>query len=310
MLEYFIKTLDDKEVMVKIKLLDNDFVNAWKTYLKFVLSKAATDWHVVGCMNNTRYKTDEQIKECLARLLISYKTFQDNLMGDHEEDIKTIRSLLDNPDNLTQEDLNKWHRHFTDFVKQYHPINYLVPTKESPDIISRRIHDVNQYVHQLEGATYYKTTRRMAMGPVMQYAIQFTNANHPDDNKDDVWTYLHKIEPGQFDWEKDSYDHTVWLNEDILGKDQMKAWLDGDLLTYSDVTGNLEMTPSIMLDPNRAFSRIINNTEFQIESKASGKTLDRFPVGDILNDDISDWDTILGGTVLEIKLDNETIWKN
>jgi hypothetical protein len=309
MLEYLIKTLDSKEVQVKIKLLDNQFVKSWKDYLRFLFPKVTIDWHVVGCANNRRYKSDDDVVKCLLELKQSYTIFQNNQMGDFVEELKIIESLITTPSELSQANLNKWHRHFTDFVKQYHPINYSVITHESPGVISKAIQDVNQYVHQLEGATYYKEPRRIEMGTVMQYAIQFTNANHPDDNKDDVWVYRYKLDPGLFDWQKDSYDHTVWLNEDILGKDQIKAWLDNDGLGYSDITGNLEMTPSIMLDPQRVFSRVINNTEFQQESKASGKTLDRFPIGDILNDDISDWDTILGGTLLEIKLDNETLWK-
>lgn len=308
MLEYTLKTLANEEVVISIDLLDNQFVKEWKKYLRTVMSRVSK-WHAVVCANNRRYKTDADILENLTKLKESYSFFITHYMGDFSAEIIEIDKLIETPSNITQDHLNRWHRHFTGLEMKYCQSDYRTTTNADPELVKEAIHNVNRYVHVSEGATYYKTPRRIALGETIQYAIQFTNANHYGDDKDNVWAIVAPLSDGIYDWRTDAGDYTVWMNEDILGKDQMKAWLDHDPLSYYDVTGNLFMTPSIMLDPNKMFYKVLIDKEFQEESIASGKTVDRPPLGNIVNINI-DWESILGASVTRIKLDNDIIWED
>lgn len=306
MLEYGFRTLDGSTKSIQIKLLDNFFVRAWKEYLKNITSKVTLTWHLVQCANNKHYKTDAQVKEYLEFIKSAYLLFNENNIGNYTIEIETINKLLEYPSEVNQSNLNVWHRHFTALELKHSRNGYQTSASLDPQLLREAIQNINRCSHLLEGATYYKCPRRMAIHDSQQFAIQFTNANH--ESNSGVWSFLEQIPQGMFDWRCDDSNHTVWLNEDILGKDQMKAWLDHDDLTQFDVTGNLVMTPSIMLDPNRLYHKVLNNTEFREESMRSGKTVDRLPIGDIVETDM-DYQTILGGKVTYMKLDNEIIWE-
>lgn len=307
MLQYEFETLDGKTKCLKIILLDNSFVNKWKIYFENILRKV-DNWHVIRCATNEKYKSVEQVKEYINGLILTYDFLIKNNMGDYTNDVKILNKLKLRPEAINQNNLNVWHRHFTSLELFYSTKNYQVSTDVDPKLVKDSIHNLNRFVHLLEGVTYCKCSRRLAIPDSPQYAIQFTNANQTNDNKMMVWSELQKIEPGMFDWRYNDYEHTVWLNEDILGKDQIKAWLDHDDLTQDDVTGNLTMTPSIMLDPYKLFSKVLNNSEFRKESIFSGKTLDRYPLGDIVEYDL-DYESLLGAKVKFIKLDCKIIWK-
>lgn len=310
MLEYGFRT-NDTDKSIHIKLLNNLFVNEWKIYFKNILKKVNLDWHLVQCANNERYKTDDQVKEYLSGLLSSYNFFNKNNMGDYINEVENIYKLIENPQDITQHNLNIWHRHFTSLEMKYSIKEYQTTTDIDTKLVMTMIQEVNRYAHMLEGATYYKTPRRMMFENNQQYAIQFTNANQANNNnynKIEVWTELQRLDEGIFDWRCDDYHHTVWINEDILGKDQMKAWLDHDDLREFDITGNLNMTPSIMLDPHRLYEKVLNNSDFRKESLSSGKTIDRLPLGDIVETDI-DYQEFLGAKIIYVKLDDEIIWE-
>lgn len=309
MLDYHIRTPDNVDVKIKIKLLDTEFVNKWKTYLKNIMSQVHLNWLVVKCGDNKRYRTDNKIREFLVHLKLSYSLLNENALGEYEDELQSINSLLKNPSDIDQSMLNHWHRQFTALELLHSRNGYVIPTNIDPNLVRNAIHNINKFVHLLEGATYYKTPRRMDLGITTQYAIQFTNSTNPDDNAKSVWDLSDRLNIGIFDWNKEDINHTVWLNEDILGKDQMKAWLDHDDLTQWDCTGNFVITPSIILDPNRLYYKVFNNPEFQAESIACNKTVDRPPLGNIINIDEIEWSTVPGSTVIKIELDGEILWE-
>jgi hypothetical protein len=130
-----------------------------------------------------------------------------------------------------------------------------------------------------------------------------------DDDNHKVWNASTPLlDPGNFDAYKSNTDYTVWIHEDIVGKDQVKAWLDHDDLSQFDITGNTNMTPNVSFDPFKMYNRIVNDPEFKQESLSSGKTLDRNPLGNILNIENIDFDALLSGSVYSIELDGEMLW--
>jgi hypothetical protein len=109
-----------------------------------------------------------------------------------------------------------------------------------------------------------------------------------------------------FDPTTEEYHYDVWINEDIQGKDHMKAWLDEDDLTQTDVWGNSFMTPNVMFDPHLIYASVIDKPDFIAEYKASGKTLNRWPLGKIVNE--VDWDSVEKGKISSIELDGTVLW--
>ena len=113
-----------------------------------------------------------------------------------------------------------------------------------------------------------------------------------------------------FDPLVDDYYHTVWLEEDIRGKDMIKAWVQEDDLTAEDCTGNLFLTPNILLDPYYTIPSIINHPDWQDQYIKSRKTLNRFPVGDIMDLDKVHWGELSEFKLEQIQLDNTILWRN
>lgn len=307
----FIK--DDKITEVKIKLLDNPFVDSWVQYM-FDLHPRVPRllWYITKFGYHDRYLKPNQLAPFLSRLHGSFIFFHKHNIKDYANIIGRLEWLLQHPEQTSQDDLNIWHREFTTLEAKYSLHAHMTPPNVLTLDLYHYIHDVNQFTHKCEGYTYYDCKRRQRYSGPM-YAIQFTNANNmtyfaENDNKN-VWDgSTPRLTPGFYDYFKEDYKHTVWMHEDIIGKDQIKAWQDHDDLTHFDVTGNDCMTPNISFDPNMLYSRILSDDEFKEASRASGKTLDRPPLGDIINIDEVNFEDLLTSTVYSVMLKGVQLW--
>lgn len=301
-------------ITVEIDLLDNPFVNAWKEYIIQLYTRLPKIvWYITRHGYNDRFLRSEQLVEFLSRLHASFLFFQKKKIGDYSQEIKRIEFLFQNPSQTNQTDLNIWHRHFTTLEGKYSLHADRTPPNTLTMDLYEYIHDVNQFVHRCEGWTYADCPRRIQFTNSPMYAVQFTNANNmsafaENDNKK-VWDQsTPRLSAGFYDPYTEGSDHTVWLHEDIIGKDQVKAWLDNDDLTQFDVTGNDCMTPNVTFDPTRVYHRVLQEPNFKKESLASSKTFDRPPLGNIRNISEIDFDSILDKQVYSIELDGKLLW--
>ena len=310
------KFINNSEIYeVKIELINNSFVNFWKRYITELYQRVPNiEWYITRFNYNERWLTERDIIEFLARVYHSFLFFRKKNVEKFENEISRIEYLFKNPQYLNQNDLNVWHRHFTDLEFTYS----LHPHKTPPNTLTldlyEHIHDVNQYVHKCEGFTYADCARRQLFPNSPMYTVQFTNANHmsyfsDNDHNRQVWNNdTPKYEDNFYDTLNENSDYTVWLHEDIIGKDQMKAWLDHDDLKQFDITGNKTITPNLSFDPHKLYHRIIQNQDFRKESLESGKKIDRLPVGNIIDIDNVNFEKILGGKVVSIELDRNLLW--
>lgn len=300
-------------IAVEIQLANTLFVQQWKQYMFELYARIPNIvWYITRHAYNARFLEAKQLILFLSRLHASFLFFQKKKIGDFSNEIKRIEYLFEHPDKTNQIDLNIWHRHFTTLEGKYSLYEDRTPPNTLTMDLYEYIHDVNQYVHRCEGWTYADCARRTKFTSSPMYAVQFTNANHmsafaENDNKK-VWDHTTpRFQPGMYDPYKEGSDYTVWLHEDIIGKDQVKAWLDNDDLKQFDVTGNDCMTPNVTFDPAKLYHRVLQDPDFKKESLESGKTFDRPPIGNIVNSQL-DFDDILDKQVYSIELDGKLLW--
>ncbi len=312
---------------IDIELIDVEYVDTWKQILKSVCTELNFNWILE---RQSLPVTDHLAFDFLYnvdRLLVSLvelKTAYEYLGkientglsvlpepdAFFDETLIVINELIQDPQRLSQDHLNVWHRHFTT-LEMRNSAYQLYNGNEDNKKHYFYIHEINRIVHILEFITYPKLPRIMKYYD-KQFCIQFTNANDNARIKNDdcakVWKYCTDLSTGIFDFETNNYDYDVWLQADIVGKDHVKAWVEQDDLTQSDITGNHFITPSCMLDIHKIIKRVYDDKDFRKESKASGKTVDRLPLGTILNPETLE---TYEGTmyVEEIILDGESVWK-
>lgn len=311
----FKKENKDEMFDVNVELINNNFVNNWVKKLELVTNRLPNiSWYTCMIGNNDFHGTDDQIKKILLELFDCFKFFDILNLDNFKNDLNEINRILENLDLLEQSHLNKWHRYFTKLEFLYSSRTVIVPNIDFEKLYFN-IQEINRLVHRLECRTYYKCPRRKEFVNPYQYAVQFTNANvnanFTNDENHSVWSVLkHEVlDDNTFDFFTENYNYTVWMNEDILGKDQIKAWLDHDNLNEEDITGNLVLSPNVTFDPSYLYKRVLENEEFRRESKLSGKYLNRPPLGNIIEPDSINWKEFPGSTVVEIKLNNTIIWK-
>lgn len=301
-------------IEIKIELANTAFVGLWKTYMFNLYARLPKIvWYITRHNNNFRYLNPPALISNLSRLHASFIYFHNKKIDNYSNIIERIEYLFQHPEEITQQDLNHWHRQFTTLINIYGGDPSITPLNTNFNDLIYYIHDVNQYVHKCEAYTYADCDRRKPFMDSPMYAVQFTNANnlelYADNDNRKVWDgSMSELPSGLFDWTKESTDYTVWLHEDIIGKDQMKAWLDHDNLAAVDITGNLSWTPNITFDPKKVYNRICNDSNFRAESILSGKTLDRPPLGNILNIESIDFDEILDAAVYSVELDGKLLW--
>jgi hypothetical protein len=298
---------------LEIELNDFQFTKRWKEYLIKTHNRLPDiDW-LVGRANKPWMNTfEERLNIHLFRIYKAFLFFQHTLPYDFKEEINLIEYFVLNPDAIGQLHLNKWHRYFTTLAEIYLQENIKIPPNCTRDELYRNIHELNGHVHHLERFTFGKNKKRTKFGLDGQYAIHVPNKHNMSNVFNTVWApgYVEYLDPGFFDFKNDNYNFDVWLHEDIQGKDLIRAWLDDDNINEEDVTGNIVMTPSILLDPSRIYQRVINDQQFRQDVAESHKTLDRAPLGNIKNINDINFELLITSKVTSITLDNKQLWSN
>lgn len=174
-----------------------------------------------------------------------------------------------------QEYLNIIHRDFTHSIIYGH-----ITIKDT--FLYKRTHDINEAVHRLEGYTFLNCNRRKKFGDI-DYYLYFTNANNMDKDFSPFTKAKAKIPNWIFNHRTEDTNFNVWLNEDILGKDLIRCFLDDDDPNNIDITGNQFLTPNIIIDVNNMYHTILQSKSFNKWYKrfCSGKKLNRWPLGKI-----------------------------
>lgn len=306
MLLYNYTTLDNEQQQVQIELLDNKFVNEWRQYLTRTAARLPSIlWNFTSHGMSKQYQADPLPH--LNQLHHSFVFLQQHLGLDFDKEIADLLLLLNDPYKLTQVQLNRWHRHFTTVATEYYSGKMAMPTGVSVDQLFHSIHAINQSVHDLEFVTYPTLGRRAALANRLQYSAFCADARALE-GSNALWVSGHAESiTDSFDPATEEYHYDVWINEDIQGKDHMKAWLDEDDLLETDVWGNSFMTPNVMFDPHMIYASIIDNPAFMADYQASAKKLNRWPLGKIVN--TVDWPKLTKSRISSIVLDNITLWK-
>lgn len=313
MLVYTYITPNSLERQVRIDLADYPFVHRWKNYFQNIFQRVPNlSFYFSGILYNCYKPIDVCVPLILDKLKGNFSYFQDLGLEDFSDEIYELNFLIKNTIALNQMHLNKWHRHFT----RLEMTHLKVAASELPDgveydIMWRHVQDINMYTHKLEPQTYSGLLRRRPYHNMEQVSIQHTNAHniqfapmiHSEEN-------IEWIDDCTFDFQTQDYNFSVWLHEEITGKDQFKTWLDHDDLTQYDCTGNRIMTPSIVLDPNMIYASVINTEQFRKESIASGKSLNRYPLGNLVDAETFNLKELEQSKIIKIELDNSVLLDN
>lgn len=193
----------------------------------------------------------------------------------------------------SQQHCNLIHRTFTFMTLKGHLKRFHTPE------LDRQVHIINSAVHQLESAAAYQQIERRQHynGRVVQ--VMFTDAGRMEGADFSMWntpireTFDHRVE---------DTDYSVWLNEDILGKDLVRCFLDEDDPTQPDITGNLFLTPSLYIDIDKKYHEILTSKEFNDwhASTCPDKTLNRWPIGNVNTTDLpTKHQSVIGYTVYD-----------
>jgi hypothetical protein len=291
---------------IQVELLDTPFVNKWKDYLIRTAARLPNIvWNFSSHGMAKQYISDPI--PMLNELHTSFKFLQQHLLLDFSKEIADLVHLLEVPTDLKQTHLNTWHRHFTTIATEYYSGRMQIPVDVDKNEMFNMFHALNQNVHDLEFMTYPNLSRRVAIGDKLQYSAFCADARALD-GSDALWVSggAENI-TDTFDPTVDEYHYDVWINEDIQGKDHMKAWLDEDDLSMDDVWGNSFMTPNVQFDPNMIYASVLDDPEFVKAYKASGKKLNRWPLGKIINN--VNWKPLNRYSVSSIELDGVTLWE-
>ena len=262
--------------IIDINLLNNNFVSEWisyliknSDYLKYVTySKIYLDGSNKPINKMNIDKDLDLIENSLIDIGSSYDlNFSDAI-------IKTAEQKKTSP-KISQEYCNYIHRIFTRLMNNQN-VTGMLPIFQN-NALFNNIHNLNDAVHRLETMSSFKLSKRRKefyMMPVVHLSVPKFSFNNKQWIKNSFYPII------------ESYDYTVWLNEDILGKDMIRSWLDYDNNQCDDITGNLFFTPSLLIDPFKTMKQIIDKSEWKDYYNNTYKTLNRFPIGNLVDNSI------------------------
>lgn len=303
--------LDEK--IIEIDLIDNEFVNKWLEYFSTTISQKNLNFeiksHSLGIINSNESEYFITLIDELKASLNFISLFLNIKFKIYNQDIgKNLNSykkrMLDSSiiPIIDRNLLNYIHRIFTTLIDNRCVLIDNVNRRNKE--LMENIHVLNKNVHLLESKfenTY--PDRRNQFKHKLIYEITCTTAGDID-IPDDLWSNVGMIKD-KFDPLKESSDYSVWLNEDILGKDMIRAWLDYDDIRQHDITGNLFYTPNIVLDPYKNYHKILKSEDWIKYYNQTHKTLDRFPIGNISFMSIGDNEVV---SLSQIYIDGKLIY--
>ena len=260
---------------VEFELADNAAANTWFDYARDVVRYTTNSFYCTHVWNEAATRDEhtnwQQIKRLTRELEGHIQTLARHTGQDYSDVRAAIRSLESQP---TQAACNTIHRLFTSVCQSGQLAEH-----NSADL-ERSVHAINGCVHEIE-VSFAQPLREQWDGRVFQ--VLFTDALTREGVDFSVWNT--SLRHQQFDHRTEDTDYDVWLNDDILGKDLPRCFLDQDDPCESDITGNQFLTPSLYFDLDRHYHRIVTSPEFNtwLDDTKCGKTLDRWPLGTITN---------------------------
>ena len=287
------------EKQIRIKLLDKPWVEQWKNYVfrlydRVPYLKISLDHTIWNSMYHSAPAT-----QLLGELKDALVYFNDKFpQYDFSYGVTEIDKYIADPQSITQPFLNYTHRCFTTVAKDFYDRTIVVPEGIARDDVFHPMHVLNDNTHRLECISYKKAPRRIACehGEYFTFTTENINSAMHKQNDKSPWE-TNGVEllntAHEFDYINEDYHHNVWLNEDIQGKDQFKCWLDEDDASQDDITGNLLVTPNLIMDRYGTLTGILDNPDFQEQYRKLNKKLNRFPIGDIDNVDEVNWEVDL-----------------
>jgi hypothetical protein len=257
---------------VNVELLETGFANKWKDYFVRTIKRLPNLSWASANHPMFLYGSLSPLSN-FKKLKDSFELLQAHYGTNYSKEIVELDNLMQNPKELTQSHLNIWHRHFTanavEFVLNQETNHLITNTDTSDDVIFATIHTLNQCTHTLEIITYPKITRREPFKNKMFYGIRSADAINLGDSES-LWGSGNQEDPGEDFSFDNEYHHTVWMADDIQGKDHFKCWYDEDDASNDDIWGNTFMTPNIILDPEMIYATTMSDPEFRqfvIDSK-------------------------------------------
>lgn len=313
MLVYNYKTPNNTKKQVTIELCGSLFVQYWVKYLENLSNKCPQiEWYIAGLNAQKFIRNPRDNVFDLLQIRDSFNFINSKGLYNLSDQITDLENMMAFPEKVNQKRLNEWHRIFTTLEFIYLKQGKKLPESVSRDELWHNIQNINTYVHHMEMWTYHHLDRRKKYKDQAQYSIQFTNANNLSYRKKSNQVFspenIEWTDNFTFDFFTENFEYSVWLHEDITGKDQMKAWLDHDDLTADDITGNLLVTPSITLDPYMMYADILKDNNFRYESKLANKFLNRFPIGNIMCKDQVDWEEFFQSKIENVMLFGKILW--
>ena len=294
---------NNKFIPINIVLNDTPFVSNWKQYLVQLSERLPMlEFSILP------FSAQEvEIKDPIPSLKNLYKAFSyisNNIDINYTDVLGVIEHNIKNPAHLTQLDLNNWHRNFAWLVKTYQ--NKTIGNYEE---LFKNIHEINRNVHNLEDFIYYKNKDKIKTNIKQVGKLICTNADYPNhlEDLDRIFGHNQVGINDTFDPYTENYDYSVWLNEDIQGKDQIKSWAEDDDMTASDCTGNLFMTPNLILDPRKHYKTVLDSEDFKTAYQKTNKPLNRWPIGNLENE--PNWAELNGAIIHKIELDDVVLWQ-
>lgn len=253
-----------------IQLADTPFAKQWGVYARNLTKDNFYITRPWSMLHNENLELAEKAHNNLVECI----DYVSNRIPDYDwsETKDAVSTVMQ---DRQQKHCNTIHRAFTFMTLKGHLKTFY--TQE----LDRQVHIINSAVHELESFYTYQQleTRQKFNGQVQQ--ILFTDAGNMEGKDFSMWNTT-ITEPFDHTIQETNYD--VWLNEDILGKDLVRCFLDNDDPNNPDITGNLFLTPSLYVDIDRMYDKVLNSLEFNEwhQRLCPNKTLDRYPIGNVI----------------------------
>lgn len=260
---------------IEIELSDHAVAQKWvidQNILPVRFNYEIRPWYLQGSPCN---KDHPRVKSNILALKNSVDFLKTKVVDfDFSESTQAIEEF---EKTSMQAPLNVLHRHFT-WLVMFHK------TQVKPLEIWQTVQQINTSVHTLEALVASKHNILRHQYPSMMFSISFTEKVKYLE-RFGVWK---KPITETFDHRVENIDFNVWMNEDILGKDLIRCYLDGDNPNNLDIQGNNFYTPNIIIDTNYAYRNILQSSDFNkwLDSNLlKPKLLNRYPIGNVRNID-------------------------
>jgi len=252
-----IQLVTKRDQNIKIKLLDNPFIDDFVQQLDFVNRQFNVRSYPHPVPHKTKqwnqHKIDRQVE-----IIIDAITNLNNMGLNFPIPVTDI--VLEQNDTSRQL-LNRLHRHFTTAHRSFSRnesictwednTSYTFDKPSDADRFTYNVHEINTAVHAAE--IYFNNDRIRNFKPGYEGQIQFESNKPLDVNNDPQDKFLVDIKKEHFQYFSDQLEYDVWLPLiEIQGKDYCRAYFDYDDPTKWDVSTNVQYSGSMAITDRSA----------------------------------------------------------